>query len=105
MQTREQHHTKLPTIVQALVALLFTFLIAGCAKPDSPTPTEEIPPTLPASPTPTVEEDIAPTEKISDIPTEQAADSNCIACHSDKDRLISTADPVEEKESESSGEG
>jgi hypothetical protein len=36
----------------------------------------------------------------------QAATDECLSCHSDKDRLVDTAKPVEEaSESESSGVG
>ena len=54
---------------------------------------------------PTESVEVSPTEPVAEVQTEEAADSNCIACHMDKEQLINTADPVEEKESESSGEG
>jgi hypothetical protein len=37
-------------------------------------------------------------------PNESEPDA-CLECHTDKDRLIQTADPIEEAESENSGEG
>ena len=38
-------------------------------------------------------------------PSEESEPDECLECHTDKDRLIKTADPVEDLESESSGEG
>lgn len=43
-------------------------------------------------------------DEIQEMATEPEMDE-CIECHTDKERLIQTADPVEEVESESSGEG
>jgi hypothetical protein len=85
--------------------LLLVILIAGCAKATPPTPTAEVPPSPSESSAPTAIDEITPTQPISEVQTSEAADSNCIACHVDKDQLINTADPVEEKESDSSGEG
>jgi hypothetical protein len=51
--------------------------------------------TAPGSPTPESEK-----------PTEQPEPNECLDCHSDKDLLVETADPVEEiAESESKGVG
>lgn len=64
-------------------------LLVGCQKTsDEPVPTAtEAPPTL------------APTEQVV-----EEVDS-CLACHTDKERLISTAKPEEPVESESKGVG
>ena len=85
--------------------LLLVFLMAGCAKPTTPMATTEVQPTPSENQAPTDIDPITPTEPITEVQTEEPADSNCISCHVDKDQLINTADPVEEKESESSGEG
>jgi hypothetical protein len=79
-------------------------LLAACSAPPSAAPTAtavlavptDVPPTatsVPASPTPV------------NTPTEVAVVDYCVACHTDKDQLISTAKPEEKKEKESEGAG
>ncbi|MBT3336566.1 MAG: hypothetical protein HN855_01155 [Anaerolineae bacterium] len=82
--------------------LLFTLLLfiffAGCSPTitEQETPVQEpieeatLVPTLPPPPTPTSEPEIV---------------SYCLDCHTDKERLISTAKPEEEIISENKGEG
>lgn len=75
-----------------LTAFLFlcAFLLASCAAPKGGTPTapsEESSPTAEATATPSVNSE------------------ECVACHTDKQRLIDTAAPVVEAEGESKGVG
>jgi hypothetical protein len=85
-------------------SFLSVLLIAGCTSTTAPTPQPELTtPVESATPGDTIE--VVPTEVSTQIQTEESADSQCIACHQDKDQLIQTADPVEEIETESSGEG
>ena len=63
---------------------------------EEPTPTATQPEPTEA---PTLEPTLEPTvEEINEA-------QSCINCHSDKDRLIDTADPVEVVETENEGEG
>ena len=106
-----------------LLTLLLTLLLSACGtepeaedvlevaapaataiaaiETDTPAPTNTA---VPLPPTAT----IPPTTEPTPIPTEEPVSevSNCIQCHSDKQLLIDTASPEEEKEpSESSGVG
>ena len=74
------------------VSLLITiiFLLSACA------PT--------ATPVPTATEKPVVTEPATEVPTEAAVDE-CLACHTDKQRLIDTARPIVTAESESKGVG
>jgi hypothetical protein len=60
------------------------------------------------------EESVAADEPAVEVPTEAAEAAaptevpevdECVECHTDKDRLIDTADPVEDTESENEGAG
>jgi len=73
-----------------VLAFMLLFL-AGC---QAATP-EPVPTNTAVPPTPTVE----PTVEVI------VEEDYCVSCHTDKERLISVAKPVEEKESESSGVG
>ena len=57
--------------------------------------------------TPTVDS-TTPTPEIDDEDQELSAEpetDECLECHTDKDRLVQSSDPIEEVESEDSGEG
>ena len=69
--------------------LMTSFLLPACQSP-APVPVS-------AAIVIPVAVDLAP-------PTAEAVDY-CISCHTDKEQLISTAKPVEESESESTGAG
>jgi len=66
------------------------FLLSACAPAETP------------SPTATAEENLVETETVVEV---QPETDECVVCHTDKQRLIDTAAPVVETESESSGVG
>jgi uncharacterized protein YcfL len=70
------------------------FLLAGCTT-STPEPTHKPEPTA------------LPTEAPALVPTAEPTKvvDFCVDCHTDKEQLISTAKPVVEAESESSGVG
>lgn len=70
--------------------IMFTILLTACAPAATSSPAEMETP--------------VETEAITEVPTEAAA-SECLACHTDKQRLIDTAAPVVAAESESKGVG
>jgi hypothetical protein len=70
------------------------FILAGCAT-STPEPTPEPEPTALPTEAPTLVPTPEPTEVV----------DYCVECHTDKEQLISTAKPVVEAESESSGVG
>jgi hypothetical protein len=101
--------------------LLILLLAAGACSPAQPTEniTEEPvvqteqpapPPTLAPTQTPQeVVEEPVETEETAQDETDQAAasveTSACVECHTNQVKLIDTADPVEELESENEGAG
>ena len=66
------------------------FLLSACAPAETP------------SPTATVEEKPVETEAVVEVEPET---DECVACHTDKQRLVDTSKPVIEAESESKGVG
>jgi hypothetical protein len=70
------------------------FFLAGCAT-STPEPTPKPEPTALPTEVPTLVPTPVPTEVV----------DYCVDCHTDKEQLISTAKPVVEAESESSGVG
>ena len=66
------------------------FLLSACA------------PAEPPSPTAAAEEKPVETEAVAEVEPET---DECVACHTDKERLIETAAPVVEAEGESKGVG
>ncbi|MCK6539760.1 MAG: hypothetical protein L6Q26_06845 [Anaerolineales bacterium] len=70
--------------------IVFTFLLTACGKAVTP------------SPIATAEEEPVETEAVVEVQPEA---DECVACHTDKQRLIDTAKPVVEAEGESKGVG
>lgn len=70
--------------------LVCAFLIASCAAAEG-------------GETPAAETQAPPTAEVTAVPSVNSEE--CIACHTDKQRLIDTAAPVVEAESESKGVG
>jgi predicted small lipoprotein YifL len=87
-----------------LLALLLVISLAACAPAAQPSvipePAAETETALEAAPE---METTAPSEEIP--ATEAAATDTCIDCHTDKDQLILTGDPVVEEVEESKGAG
>ncbi|NWG33002.1 MAG: hypothetical protein HXY42_01055 [Chloroflexi bacterium] len=76
---------------KALKILIVAFLLlSACGKANPP------------SPTATAEEKPVGTESVAEVQPEA---DECVACHTDKERLIETAAPEMEAESESKGVG
>jgi len=72
-----------------------------------PTKVEEEEPTEVVEPEPTAveeQEEAEATEEVAEEPVVEEID-HCLECHTDKETLIDTADPVEEAESENEGAG
>jgi hypothetical protein len=77
--------SKLPRTL--IVAFL---LLSACARAETP------------SPTATAEEKPVGTEAVAEVQLEA---DECVACHTDQQRLTDTAEPVVEAEGESKGVG
>lgn len=77
--------SKFPSIL-----IVVFFLLSACAKAGTP------------SPTAAAEEKPVETEAVAEVQPEA---DECVACHTDKQRLIDTAKPVVEAEGESKGVG
>ncbi|MDX1377985.1 MAG: hypothetical protein R3307_03980 [Anaerolineales bacterium] len=74
----------------ASTLIIGMFLFSACSPATNPPPTA------------TAEEMPVETETVVEI---QPETDECLACHTDKQRLIDTASQVEESESESTGVG
>jgi hypothetical protein len=89
-----------------LIGIVAFAVLTGCraeAPNEIATPTPE--PETPSSEVHT-NAALALVEDAADgLPDEEPVDDQCIACHEDKQRLIDTAEPEEDVEVESSGEG
>ena len=72
------------------ILIVVFFLLSACAKAGTP------------SPTATAEEKPVGTEAVAEVQPEM---DECVACHTDKERLIDTAAPEVEAEAESKGVG
>lgn len=72
------------------ILIVAFFLLSACAKAGTP------------SPTATAEEKPVETEAVAEV---KPGTDECVACHTDKQRLIDTAKPVVEAEGESKGVG
>jgi len=72
------------------ILLIAFFLLSACGKAGT------------TSPTATVEEKPVETEAVAEVTPDT---DECVACHTDKERLIETAAPKVEAESESKGVG
>jgi hypothetical protein len=83
-----------------IVALLLAIGLAACQQTPEEQPTSA-----------TIEASVPPTEIPTEPPTEAAPTEEpetvdeCLLCHVDQQRLIDTADPVEEVVSENEGAG
>jgi hypothetical protein len=85
------------------ILLATAVLLIGCggrAEGNDIAMQPELEPTAAALPTPTGETAVLPTAE-----AEEPEPDECLVCHTDKDQLIKTADPVEEVISENEGEG
>jgi Na+-transporting methylmalonyl-CoA/oxaloacetate decarboxylase gamma subunit len=72
------------------ILILAFFLLSACVPAETP------------SPTATAEKKPVGTETVAEVQPEA---DECVACHTDKERLIETAAPVVEAEGESKGVG
>ncbi len=89
------NRTRIPLLFLSLICL-GGFLIAGCGAGGSAQPEPE--------PTAALEA-VAALPTATPAPEPTAIPDECVECHTDKERLIDTADPVVKEESEDSGVG
>lgn len=91
------NRTRIPLLFLSLICL-GGLLIAGCANRTGSTGQPGLEPTA-------VIEAVAALPTATPAPEPTAVPDECVACHTDKERLIDTADPVVKEESEDSGVG
>ncbi|MFN2104282.1 MAG: hypothetical protein ACK2UR_08295 [Candidatus Promineifilaceae bacterium] len=107
-QAKNQFGNLLLIVVLLLTLLALASFLAACGSEESPGDSGEAiaeavlePTAAPATPT---DESTSTTETVAEV-VDPAGPDACMDCHSDKDMLIDTADPVEEVVSENEGEG
>jgi hypothetical protein len=92
---------------QIIVVGILLLAAGGCSTPDAAqtqTPSPDLPLETASSEQDSGEEE--PQTAVAEEPSNLPAEDSCLACHTDQQRLIDTADPVVESgEEESSGEG
>ena len=98
-ETRTSTHYKFFTLTIILMATAVFIIGCGGEATEAANTIAMQPELEPTAAMPT------PTEETAVLPTEEPELDECLACHTDKDQLIKTADPVVEVISENEGEG
>jgi len=107
-QAKNQFGNLLSVAVLLLTLLALVSFLAACGSEESPGDSGDAiaeavlePTAAPATPT---DESTPAPETVAEV-VDPAEPDACMDCHSDKDMLIDTADPLEEVVSENEGEG